>query len=282
MGDLWVLPDRRAAGAADQRCGGGDRPGVVARQLADRVRERSRRPHGSLGPRSARQPRRAADRGARRRLGPGVVARRQPHRLPRRSPARWPVVDLQRDDAPLRLRRRPRTASWAGRPGRPTATRSRSARCSRTRIATARGSTRSCCTPSNTSGAVLVAARRRALGRQPTGHRAGVVARRLPDGVRQRRHAVGRAGGRTRRRHRPAAGGRHRSAGVAELGGRLEAHRLPDAARAAPHHRRRQPARSDSRSISPGATARRPSASSSTPVTSSTACSRRCAARRTS
>ena len=205
-------------------------------------------------------------RGARRRLGPGLVARRHPHRLPARSPD----ADHDRPSArstPLRLRRRP----TLGELGRPTWSADSNS------IAVGglfpysnryrEGLNQIAAVLRDHERHVVVGARRRTLGRQPSGHRAGVVARRLPHGVRQRRHAVGRPGRRTRRRHWTAAGDRRRSTGVAELGGRFAAHRLPDAARSAPRPRRRQPARSDSARAHLAQRARRPNASWSTPDT---------------
>jgi hypothetical protein len=108
MGDLWILP------SGGQPCRSPTmRPwSSIRHQSPDstraRLRERSRRTHGSLGSRSARQPDVTADRGARRRLGPRLVARRQPHRLPPRSPD----ADHDRPSArstPLRL---PAVDAW--------------------------------------------------------------------------------------------------------------------------------------------------------------------------
>ena len=111
---------------------------------------------------------------------------------------------------------------------------------------------------SNTSGALVVGPLSRALGRQPAGHRPGVVAGRLPHGVRQRRRAVGRAGGRARRRDRTAAAGRRPI---------NRSRRAGKATRSTSSTRRRAACGGSSptaacpsrfRSISPGATVRRP------------------------
>ncbi len=130
------------------------------------------------------------ERGAR--LGPGMVARRQPHRVPDRSPRAARRSICQRDRTRCVVTGRPRSASWDGRRGRPTASRSRSARCfpysNRYReglnqlllysVEQQRRSRRRCSSRSTPPAIVRTRAR--------------LVARRLPHGVRQRRHAVGR------------------------------------------------------------------------------------------
>ena len=248
MGDLWMLPVGGTPVQITERCGVRARSGVVARQHAARLRERSRRTHGSLGPRSARRADDAADARARARVsGPAWSRDGIADRLPRRSPRdRGPCASARRlprrrDDAGVSAE------SSGGRRGRPAAGRSRWARCfpysDRYREGLNQLLLVSRSTPARRSESVLVSA---ALRRQPS-------------------RTAGRCGRRTVRtwRSSPKAGcgrspvdgdggaigpphvDRRRSAGVAELGRRLAPHRLPDAERSAPRPRRRQPARPD-------------------------------------
>ena len=281
MGDLWVLP----AGGQPVQVTNDAAMEIDPAWSPDSTRiafASDRGGHMDLWVRDLRDNRdsQLTD-GARRRLGPGMVAGRQPHRLPARSPDTGDDRSAARR-ASLRVHASDARASWGGRPGRPTATRSRSAACSRTRTAIAKGSTRLLLYSVEQQRRVVVGdlPGHSAGNRQDTGP--GVVARRLPHGLRQRRRAVGRAGRRARRRHRAAAGDRRPI---------NRSRRAGKAIRSTSSTRRREVCAASSptaacpirfRSISPGATARRRSASSSTPDTCSTACSKRCAARRTS
>ena len=201
-----------------------------------------------LGARPSRQPQRAAHRGARRGLGPRLVARRQPHRLSDRSPgAEGPSISSAMRITSPSIRRR------MGELGRPT--------WSADSNSIAVGCALSVLEPLPRGAQPAAARTRRAPPAPPrrplypehsAGNRQDTGPVWSPDGFRMAFVSEGalwvvpvdERGGATG----PGADRRQRSAGVAELGRRFETHRLPDAARTSKDRRRRQPAGSRFRS----------------------------------